>query len=135
MRVGLRERRRDPLQPGRKHHRAGDIAAAAEHDVGPAPPEDPQARRGRGGGEAERPREARARLPREALDAEGVEGVAALRNELRLDAIRRPGERHFHAARAQRLRYCERRGDVPHRSPGGDQAPQLSLLVHGHGRC
>jgi hypothetical protein len=24
---------------------------------------------------------------------------------------------------------------VPHRSPGGDQAPQLSLLVHGHGRC
>jgi hypothetical protein len=24
---------------------------------------------------------------------------------------------------------------VPHCSPGRDQAPQLSLLVHGHGRC
>jgi hypothetical protein len=28
----------------------------------------------------------------------GVELVARFRNELRLDAIRRPGERHVHAA-------------------------------------
>jgi hypothetical protein len=24
---------------------------------------------------------------------------------------------------------------VPHRSPGGDQAPQLSVFWHDHGRC
>ncbi len=66
---------------------------------------------------------------------EGVERVAALRNEPRLDAIRRPGERHRHAAVAQRLRHRERRGDVPHRPAGRDQAPQLSVLFHDHGRC
>ena len=67
--------------------------------------------------------------------AERVELVAALRNEPRLDAIRRPGERHLHAALPQRLRDCERRGDVTDRSPGRDQTPQLSLLLHDPSRC
>ena len=34
MRVGLGQRARDPAQPRGEHHRPGDVAAAAEHDVG-----------------------------------------------------------------------------------------------------
>ena len=79
--------------------------------------------------------EPRAGTAGHACDAERIEGVAAFRNEPRLDAIRRPGERHFHPACAQRFRYCERRGDVTDRSAGCDQAPELLLLCHGHGRC
>ena len=45
VRVGLRHRRRDPAAGGREHHRAGDVAAAAEDDVGPAAFEDPRGRR------------------------------------------------------------------------------------------
>ena len=33
MRVRLGHRRRDPPQPGGEHHRPGDVAARAEHDV------------------------------------------------------------------------------------------------------
>ena len=42
--VRLGQRGRNPAQPGSEHHRPGDVAAAAEHDVGTAPAEDPQAR-------------------------------------------------------------------------------------------
>ena len=135
MRVRLGQRGRDAAEPRREHHRPGDVAAAAEHDVGLPPREDAQARDGRGRREAERPQELRPGAAREARDAEGVERVAALRNEPRLDAIRRPGERHFHPARAERFRDCERRRDVTHRAPGCDQTPELPLLCHGHGRC
>ena len=81
------------------------------------------------------PQELQARPPRKARDREGVELVAVLRNELRLDAIRRPGEGHFRSPRAQCFGHRERRGDVPDRSPGRDQAPQLALLSHDHRRC
>ena len=64
-----------------------------------------------------------------------VERVPVLRNEPSLDAIRRPGERHRHSALAQRFRHCERRGEMSDRPPGRDQAPKLSLFVHGHERC
>ena len=130
VRVGLGQRRRDPPPPRREHHRPGDVAAAAEHDVGPAPREDPRA-----GARARDRRAASARAsasagpPREARDAEGVELVARLRNEPRLDAIRRPGERHLHAARAQRLRDCERRQRRarPSRRPRSGTAARRSL--------
>ena len=136
MRVRLGQRRRDAAEPRREHHRPGDVAAAAEHDVGPPAREDAQA--GETGAAAARPSardEPRPGAAREARDAERVERVAALRNEPRLDAIRRPGERHFHPARAQRFRDRERRRDVSHRPPGRDQTPELLLLCHGHGRC
>ena len=68
------------------------------------------------------------------LIAEGVELVAGVRNELRFDAIRRPGERHVHAALRQRFRDCERRQHVSCRPPGRDQAPKLSLHCHDE-RC
>ena len=55
--------------------------------------------RGATPGAVERAEERRRRLPREAADRERVELVAGVRNEPRLDAIRRPGERHEHAAR------------------------------------
>ena len=98
MRVGLGQRAGDPPQPRGEHHRPGDVAAAAEHDVGAA------AARGCGGtrrGAATRLRERAQRARRWAAAGaretrERVERVAALRNEPRLDAIRRPGERHFH---------------------------------------
>ena len=35
VRVRLGQRGRDPAEPGRQHHRAGDVATAAEDDVGP----------------------------------------------------------------------------------------------------
>ena len=135
MRVRFGERGRDAAEPRREHHRPGDVAAASEHDVGPPAREDAQARDGRGRREAERPQELRPGAARETRDAEGVERVAALRNEPRLDAIRRPGERHCHPARAERFRDCERRRDVTHRAPGRDQTPELLLLCHGHERC
>ena len=55
MRIRLGQRGRDPAQPRGEHHRAGDVAAAAEHDVRPAALEDPQA------GDRRAPRRARAR--------------------------------------------------------------------------
>ena len=61
VRVGLGQRGRDPPQPRGEHHRPGDVAAAAEHDVGPAPREDAQARGRRRRGEPERARRAAVR--------------------------------------------------------------------------
>ena len=57
--VRLRQRSRDPAEPGGEHHRPRDVAAAAEHDVGTAPREDAQARDRRGDGERERPKRRR----------------------------------------------------------------------------
>ncbi len=135
MRVGLRQHRGNPPQPRGEHHRPGDVAAAAEHDVGPAPVEDAQARERRGGSERDGAEERETWAAREARHRERVERVAALRNEPRLDAIRRPGERHLHPARAQGLRHGERRGEMPDRPARRYQAPKLSALLHGHGRC
>ena len=84
-----------PQRAGREHHRPGDVAAAAEDDVAAAA----------GAGSAAQARGARARPARarsSASDgrrgkpeiAKGVELVARVRDEPRLDAIRRPGERH-----------------------------------------
>ena len=50
-----------------------------------------------------------ARAPRQPGDAKRVERIAGLRDEPRLDAVRRAGEAHAHAAGAERLRDCERR--------------------------
>ena len=44
VRVGLGERARNPAHPRGEHHRPGDVAACAEHDVGAALPQDPKAR-------------------------------------------------------------------------------------------
>ena len=71
---------------------------------------------------------------REAGDRERVELEAGFRNQPRLDAVGRPGERHRHAALAKRLRDCEGGPDVTGRSPGRDHAHELRRLVHSR-RC
>ena len=84
VRVRLCQRRRHVLEPRREHHRPRDEAAAAEHDVRPAPRDDSAA----GDRCADRSRQSRQELePRpawEARDAKGVELVARLRHEPRL---------------------------------------------------
>ena len=67
-------------------------------------------------------------------DGEGVELVALLRNEPRLDAIRRPGERHQPSPPSQGFGDGQCRRDVSDRPAGRDQEPQLPLVRH-HGRC
>ena len=79
---------------------------------------------------AQRPHELEVGPPRQPGDGERVELVAVLRNEPRLDAIRRPGERHQPAPPPQRLRDRECRRDVSHRPAGRDQEPQLPLVRH-----
>ena len=125
MRVRLGQRAGDPLDAGRRapsvrrrsrRLRARRRAAATKD----------RAARGRRG---ERPscsaHELGVRTPRETGDGEGVELVAPLRYEPRLDAIRRPGERHQTAPPPQHLRDCERRRDVSDRPARRDQAPKL----------
>ncbi len=128
--VGLRERGRDAHRRRREHHRPGDVAAGAEDDVAAAPAQDRAAGARRHPGAVERREERRRGLPREAADPEGVELVARVRDELRLDAIRRPGDRHEDAPLRQRVRHCERGQDVPGRPAGCDHAPKLSLRCH-----
>ena len=135
VRVGFRQHCGDAAQACGKHHRSRDVAAAAEHDVWLTPREDPHARDGSRRRERERTQLRRSRPARKARDRERVEGVALLRDEPRLDAIRRPGERHRHSARAQRFRHGERRGEMPDRSPCRDQAAKLVAFRHDHGRC
>ena len=105
VRVRLRQRGRNAVAPGRVHHRAGDVSAAAEHDVGPPPLDDPPAGTRGARGEQERARHRRAGLPRDARDPERVELVAGRRDEAGLSPIGRPGERHAHvrAAATRRL--------------------------------
>ncbi len=57
VRIGLGECARDALDAGGEHHRPGDVAAGAEHRVGPAPPEDAAAGRRRGERLPHRPHE------------------------------------------------------------------------------
>src|SRR5437764_972724 len=80
--VGLRKRGRDAARPRGHDHRSCDVAAAAEDDVGPPAREDTETDGRCRGREPERPQETRAGPPWKAGDAEGVERVAALRNEL-----------------------------------------------------
>ena len=101
MRIGLHQRRRDLPAGRRVHHRSRDIAAAAQHDVRLPRLEDARARARSPSGQQQRARQ-RGRGPaRQAGDAEGVELVARLRNELSFDAIGRPGERHLYASPLQ----------------------------------
>ena len=112
----------------------GDVAASAEDHVGSPALQDPPAGAWRGGCQDERAGECQGRPPREPADRKGVELEAGFRNETRFDAIRRPGERHDHAACHQRFRDRERRQDVTGRPAGCDQAPQLPLRCHDE-RC
>ena len=134
MRIRLGQRRRDAAQPRRQHHRAGDEAAAAEHHRRAPAAEDPQAEERRLHGADERAHEPEPGSPREAGDRERVELEARLRHQPRLDAVGCAGERHRHAAVAQRLRYCERGPDVTGRSAGRDHAHELRRLGHSR-RC
>ena len=136
MGVGLGQHRRDPERARGQHHRPGDVAAAAEDDVRPAPAEDRHA----GGGSAYVAREGAQQLdPRRARKArhvKRVELVPRLRNEPRLDPVRRPRERHGDAARRQRLGDRESRKHVARGSSGGDQALPLSRSgMHRWWRC
>ena len=93
-RVGLRHRSGDSPARGRDHDRPGHVAARAEDDVRPARRQDPAAGTRRPRIQPERPQQRGPGSPRQARDAKRVELEARLRNELSLDAIRRPGEAH-----------------------------------------
>ncbi len=130
MRVGLRQRSWDPPQARGQHHRSGDVASTAEHDVGPPPREDPAARERRANGLRERSYEPEPDTPRKSRDRERVELEARLRNELRLDAVGRPGERHCHSARAKCFRDCESGPDVTGRPSCRYHAPKPGRPFH-----
>ena len=113
MRIRLRQRRGDAAQTGGEHHRAGDVAAAAEHDVRPATGEDAHAGNRRARRRDPGLQERKRRPAWKPSDRERVELEGRLRNQLRLDAVGAAGERHPRAARAKCFRYCERGPDVP----------------------
>ena len=125
VRVGLRQRGRDAPQPSGEHHRPTDVPAGAEDDVRPATAEDAQRGEGSTHSPRNRPQLAQARPARQARDAERVELVACFRNQPRLDAVRRPGERHASPAGAQGVRDGERRPHVPGGPACCDQAHGL----------
>ena len=130
MRVGFHQRRRDAEPRCRVDHRAGHVPTTSEHHVGPAAAQDLLAGAGRSECAPERAGLRDARPARQPRDAKRVELVAGVRNEPRLDATRRPGERHACPARYERLRDRQRRRDVADCSPGCDQAPKLLLVRH-----
>ena len=132
--VRLGQRGGDAAQARGQHHRAGDVAATAEDDVGPPPREDPAARERRLHRLCKRSEQPDTESAREARDREGVELEARLRNELRLDAVGRPGERHRHPACAQRFGDCERGTNVPGGPSRRDQTPKLGRPFHSR-RC
>ena len=124
MGVGLRQRGRNAAQARGEHHRPGDVAAASEDDIRTTPRENAIAGERRSRRPTDGPHEAESDPPREPGDRERIELEAGLRNELRLDAVARPGERHRQSARAKYLGDCERRPDVPCRPSRRDHAPK-----------
>ena len=130
--VGIRlgQRRRDPAQARREHHRPCDVAACAEHHVRTPAREDPAARERRADSLRECTNETDADAPREARDGERVELEARVRNELRLDAASRPCERHRHPARAKCFADCESRPYVSGGPSRCDHAPKPRRPVH-----
>ncbi len=130
VRVGLHHRRGNPSPRGCVDHRSGDVAAAAEDDVGSPRPQNPGTRSGRASRQQKRTCEGERRPARQTGDGERVELEAGFRNEPSLDAIGRSCERHPHAAALEHLRDCERRHDVSRCPAGRDQAPQLSPVLH-----
>ena len=125
--VGIRlgQRGRDPPLPRGVDHRAGDVPAATEDDVGLPRGQDPAARPRRTAREQDRAQLRHPRPPRQAADPERVEFESRLGNEARLDPVRRAGEAHAHAAGAERLRDGERRHHVAGRPAGCDHAPKF----------
>ena len=113
----------------RQHHRAPTYPPGPENDVRPSPAEDPQCGEGPRGAD-ERAELAQPRPARQARDREGVQLVARLRNQLRLDAPGRPGERHVRSARSQRVGDGERRPHVSGCPAGCDQAHGWRRLAH-----
>ena len=132
--VGLGQRCRDPAQPGSEHHRAGDVASAAEDDVRTATAQDGATGERCLGGPHERAHELQRRLAREAADLEGIELEARLRNQTRLDAVGTAGERHGRSASAQCLPDCESGPDVTGCSPCRYHDYELRRLDHSR-RC
>ena len=130
VRVGLGQRGRYPAQPRGEHHRPRHVAAASEHHVRPSLREDPTARERRPHSLRQRTNEPDTKTPWEARDGERVELEAGLRNEPRLDAVGRPGERHSHSALAKRFRDCERGSNVTGCPSRRDHAPKLRRPVH-----
>ena len=134
VRIRLGERRRNPTHPRRQHHWSGDVPATAEDDVRPAPPEDASAGERRPYRLEKGANESEAEPPRKPRDGKRVELESGLRNQPRLDAVGRPGERHRHPAVAQRLGDGERRSNVACGSARRDQAHELRRLAHSR-RC
>jgi hypothetical protein len=130
MRVGFRHGGRDPPSCGREHHRAADEAPRAEHDVRLPPREDPVACSGRRQRVQDRVRLREPGPSRQAAHAKRVELEPGLRDEPRLGAPWRPGERHSRAAVAQRLPDREGGQHVSGCSPGRYQARWRVELRH-----
>jgi len=126
VRVGLGQHRGDPDETRCGHHRAGDVAAAAEDDLGAPPTQDLDAGERGARVDPERAEEGASRAPRQARDAERLELESGSGDESRLDAVRRPRECDGRPARAQRFRDRERRQHVAGGSAGGDQALRLA---------
>ena len=134
VRIGLGEHGRNASQPRCEHHRPCDVAPAAEDDIGTTARQDPAADERRTHRLTDGAEEPEADASREAGDREGVELEAGLRNELRLDAVWRPGERHRHSAFPKHLCDCERGPDVSCRPSRRDHAPKPWRPVHSR-RC
>ncbi len=126
VRVGLGQHRGDPDETRRDHHRAGDVAAAAEDDLGAPPTQDLDTGKRGAGVDPERAEEIESRAPWQSRDVERLELEPGGGYESRLDAVRRPRERDCRPARAQRFRDRERRQHVAGGSAGGDQALRLA---------
>ena len=134
VRVRLGQRCRNPAQPGGEHHRSGYVTTRAQHDVGAAAGEDAAASEWGTHGLRNGADEVETDPAREPRDLERVELEARLRNQTRLDASARPGERHRHPARAQGFGDRERGPDVPGCSARRDQARELGRPFHSP-RC
>jgi hypothetical protein len=134
VRICLGERARNPAQPRGQHHRPSDEAAAAEDGVRSAAAENAATRERRCQGLAHGAYELGPQPSWQPGDGECVELVAVFRNEPRLDAIRRPGERYEPVPATQRFGDGQCRRDVSDRPAGRDQEPQLPLARH-YGRC
>jgi hypothetical protein len=130
MRVGLGQRGRDPLRPGGEHHRPGDVAAPAQHDIGTTPLEDAAARDRRTQRDRSGAKRGERRPARDAGNGERVELVSRLRREPRFGAACCSRERDLCPARSKRVRDRQSGQDVPCRPARRDQAPQRLASLH-----
>jgi hypothetical protein len=127
VRVGLREHERRAAEDGGEADRAGDVATAAQHGVGPAPAQQPGRAEQRGEGLQKRPDRLQRVGARDAFDIEAVDLVPRRRDELGLGALA-AREVDLGALSPKRVGDRDRRNDVARRPARRDHD---SCFVHG----